>query len=82
MRKEVIVESLLQAYEVIKEMNLATEGLESDYRVAGRDALRGIIEQQMRDRVSVYLEEMGRLAGSGLLAKVADRRNSSFSGIW
>ena len=73
MERRVIIDSLPQAYEVIKEMNLATEGWESDYRVAGRAALRAIVEQQMRDRVSLYLEEMARLAGEGV-----DRRNGSF----
>ena len=79
MKKEVIVKTLPQAFEVIKEMNLSAEGWESDYRVAGRDALRAIVEGQMRDRVSWYLEQMGRLAGSGLLARGVDRRNGSFS---
>ena len=79
MRKEVIVKTLPQAFKVIKEMDLATEGWESDYRVAGRDALRAIVEGQMRDRVSWYLEEMGRLAGGGPLARGVDRRNGSFS---
>lgn len=59
MRKEVMVKTLSQAYEVIKEMNVS-EGWELDYRVAGREALRTIVEQQMRDRVSLYLEEMAR----------------------
>jgi transposase-like protein len=72
MEKRVVIESLPQAFRIIKEMNLSTEGWESDYRVAGRDALRAIVEQQMRERVSWYLEEMGRVGE-------ADRRNGSFS---
>ena len=72
MESRVVVKTLPQAFQIIKEMNLSTEGWESDYRVAGRDALRAIVEQQMRERVSVYLEEMARL-------EVADRRNGSFS---
>jgi hypothetical protein len=72
MKKEVIIRTIPQAFEVIKGLDLAVENWESDYRVAGRDALRDIIEGQMRDRVSVYLEEMGRL-------DIADRRNGSFS---
>jgi len=72
MRKEIVIETLPQAFEVIKEMDLILEGWESDYRVAGRDALRAIVEGQMRDRVSWYLEEMARLGGE-------DRRNGSFS---
>jgi len=66
-----VINSLPRAYQVIKEMNLS-EGWESDYRVAGRDAVRNILEQQMRDRVSWHLDEMGRLGG-------VDRRNGSFS---
>ena len=60
MRKEIVIESLPQAFRIIKEMNLATEGWESDYRVAGRDAVRAILEQRMRDRVSWYLDEMAQ----------------------
>jgi putative transposase len=71
MESRVVINSLPQAFQVIKEMNLATEGWESDYRVAGRDALRVIVEQQMRDRVSWYLDEMARLGE-------VDRRNGSF----
>jgi hypothetical protein len=78
MRKEVIIKNLPQAFEVIKEMNLATEGWEPDYRVAGRDAVRAILEQRMRDRVSIYLDEMARLAGGSPLA----RSRSGKSGRW
>jgi putative transposase len=79
MESRVVINSLPQAYQVIKEMNLSAEGWESDYRVAGRDAVRAILEQQMRDRVSWYLDEMARLAGGGPLARGVDRRNGSFS---
>jgi hypothetical protein len=48
----VVIESLPQAFRIIKEMNLSAEGWESDYRVAGRDAVRAILEQRMRNRVS------------------------------
>src|SRR4030042_1887323 len=72
MRKEIVIESLPQAFRIIKEMNLATEGWESDYRVAGREAVRAILEQRMRDRVSWYLDEMAQAGG-------VDRRNGSFS---
>jgi len=71
MESRIVINSLPQAYQVIKEMNLATEGWESDYRVAGRDAVRNILEQQMRDRVSWYLDEMAQAGG-------VDRRNGSF----
>ena len=71
MESRVVIESLPQAFRIIKEMNLS-EGWETDYRVAGRDAVRNILEQQMRDRVSWHLDEMGRLGG-------VDRRNGSFS---
>lgn len=73
MESRVVINSLPQAYQVIKEMNLSVEGWESDYRVAGRDAVRAILEQQMWDRVSWYLDEMARLA------RGVDRRNGSFS---
>jgi transposase-like protein len=86
MESRVVINSLPQAYQVIKEMNLSAEGWESDYRVAGRDAVRAILEQRMQDRVSRrwlfshwYLDEMARLAGGGPLARGADRRNGSFS---
>jgi len=65
------VTSLPQALEVIKEMNL--NGLEwgRDYRRHGRQALKKILEAQMRQDIDRYLEE---LCGQDK----ADRRNGSY----
>ena len=71
-RRSVVIDSLPQAYEVIKEMNLDNDHWESDYRSAGRRSLEAILEGRMRERISSHLEEMDRLGE-------ADRRNGSFS---
>lgn len=71
-RSSVVIKSLPQAYEVIKEMNLDPDHGDSDYRTAGRRSLEIILEGRMQERVSWYLDEMAR---SG----EADRRNGSFS---
>jgi len=68
--RSVVVDSLPQAYEVIKEMNLDQD--DSDYRSAGRQSLEAILEGRMQERITSYLEEMARLGQ-------ADRRNGSFS---
>jgi putative transposase len=68
--RPVVINSLPQAYEVIKEMNLHHD--ESDYRSAGRESLEAILEGRMQERITYYLEEMARLGE-------ADRRNGSFS---
>lgn len=70
MEQGLVIRSLPQAFEMVKQMGLSDEW-ESDYRVGGRRALEGIFESQMRDRVSRHLEEMARTG-------VADRRNGSF----
>jgi len=72
MRHKVVITSLPQAYEVIKEMNLDHNQNDSDYRCAGRQSLENILEERMQDRISYYLEEMARLGAS-------DRRNGYFS---
>lgn len=72
MRHRVVITSLPQAYEVIKEMNLDSDHTDSDYRSAGRQSLEVILEERMQERISYYLEEMAR-------AGEADRRNGSFS---
>ena len=71
-RRSVVIDSLPQAYELIKEMNLDTDQADSDYRTAGRRSLEAILEGRMQERISWYLDEMAR---SG----EADRRNGSFS---
>jgi len=68
--RRVVINSLPQAWEVIKEMNLDTD--ESDYRSAGRHSLEAILEGRMQERITYYLEEMARLGE-------VDRRNGSFS---
>jgi putative transposase len=68
--RRVVINSLPQAYHVIKEMNLDTD--ESDYRSAGRQSLEAILEGRMQERITYYLDEMARLGG-------VDRRNGSFS---
>ena len=46
-RRSVVINSLPQAYEVIKEMNLDTDQWEADYRSAGRRSLEAILEYRM-----------------------------------
>ena len=72
MRHNVVITSLPQAFQVIKEMNLDTDQDDSDYRAAGRRSLEVILEGRMQERISWYLEEMARLGAS-------DRRNGYFS---
>ena len=64
------IQSLPQAFEVIKQMNL-TPGWNSDYRFAARNALARILEDRMEDRLDRYLLDMGR--------SLPDRRNGYFS---
>lgn len=72
MRHSIVINSLPQAFQVIKEMNLNTDQDDSDYRAAGRQSLEAILEGRMQERISWYLEEMARLGAS-------DRRNGYFS---
>ena len=72
MRHRVVIDSLPQAFKVIKEMNLYNDHGESDYRTAGRRSLETILEGRMQERISWYLDEMARLGE-------ADRRNGYFS---
>ncbi len=72
MEKTLVITSLPQAFEMVKQMNLSGGEWESDYRVAGWQALQGILEEQMRDRIDRHLEEVAHRGE-------ADRRNGSFS---
>jgi transposase-like protein len=72
MRHSIVINSLPQAFKVIKEMNLDHDQDDSDYRKAGRRSLATILEGRMQERISWYLEEMARLGES-------DRRNGYFS---
>lgn len=71
MARRHMISSLPQAFEVIKEMDLSTEW-DTDYRHAARGALVGILEERMRNRVDLHLEEMATVAEY-------DRRNGSYS---
>jgi putative transposase len=68
--RRVVIDSLPQAYEVIKEMNLDHD--DADYRSAGRQSLEAILEGRMQERITYYLDEMARLGE-------VDRRNGYFS---
>ena len=56
--KQTVITSLPQAFRVIKEMNLASEEWDCDYRAAGREAVRRLLQQRMNERISCHLEEM------------------------
>ena len=72
MRTEVVIRSLPQAFAVIKEMHGGADQWEGDYRVAGREALRGILAEQMKSYLDRNLEELA-------MKGQTDRRNGSFS---
>jgi transposase-like protein len=67
--QSLMIESLPQAFRMIKQMNLSP-GWDSDYRAAARQALRDILEERMNDRLERYLDEVGR--------SLADRRNGYY----
>lgn len=66
-----LVPSVKQACQFIK--TVQDQGFEwaSEVREAGRQAIREVLEQQIRDRISRHLQEWGRRAG-------VDRRNGSY----
>jgi putative transposase len=64
-----LIESLPQAFRIIKQMNLSPEW-DSDYRAAARQALAEILEERMNERLDRYLDEVGR--------SLADRRNGHY----
>ena len=61
MARRHIIESLPQAFEVIKEMDLSCER-DTDYRLAARGALVDILEERMRSRIDLHLEEMATVS--------------------
>jgi putative transposase len=69
--RQMMIRSLPQAYEFIKEMDLSVEW-EADYRRAARNAVAETLEGRMKDWIGRYLAEAAR---SGEV----DRRNGSFS---
>jgi len=74
MKQELIIKSLPQAFDLVKQMGLSEEW-ESDYRVGGRRALQEILQGQMRDRIDRHLEEVRAFGES-------DRRNGVFLAIF
>jgi len=68
---EQVVRSLPQAFRIIKEMHLFGDA-DLDYRSSGRESLREILEDRMRDRIDRHLEGIARRDGD-------DRRNGYFS---
>lgn len=71
MARRTVIESLPQAYEVIKEMELSTEE-DLDYRRAGREAVARMLEGRMENRIDLYLEEIASRGGY-------DCRNGGYS---
>lgn len=68
---EQVVQSLPQAYRIIKEMGLYGDE-ESDYRSMARESLSKILEDRMRDRIDKHLVGMA-------FRDEEDRRNGYFS---
>lgn len=68
---EQVVRSLPQAFRIIKEMHLFGDA-DVDYRSSGRESLRAILEDRMRDRIDRHLEGIARRDED-------DRRNGYFS---
>ena len=58
MPQRVTIESLPQAFEVIKQMQDQGYDWGEDYRCAGRDALADILEGRMHEAVDRHLERM------------------------
>ncbi len=67
--QSLLIESLPQAFRIIKQMNLSPQW-DSEYRTAARQALRDILEERMNDRLDRYLDAVGR--------SLADRRNGHY----
>ncbi len=58
MRQELVIRGLPQAFEVKEEMGFSSEGWEADYRVASREALKGILEERMASRMDRELQKL------------------------
>jgi putative transposase len=65
--------SVVQAYEVIKEISPQGVDWGEDYRRYSRQALKGFLEGRMKANIDYYLEELGIRGGE------EDRRNGSYS---
>ena len=74
MPQRATIESIPQAYRMLKQMRAQEVEWGEDYRRAGAEALRGVLEQGMAARVDRHLAEMAERGE-------ADRRNGSY-GRW
>jgi len=71
MGQPAVVGNVTQAMRMIKSLDLREEWYD-DYRTAGRQAVRDILELKMENKIDNYLEEIE-------LKDIEDRRNGSFS---
>ena len=69
-----MIESIPQAYRMLKQMRAQELEWGEDYRRAGAEALKGVLERGMAARTDGHLEEMAERGE-------ADRRNGSY-GRW
>lgn len=74
MPQRATIESIPQAFEMLKQMRAQELEWGEDYRRAGAAALKGVLEQGMAARVDRHLDEMAERGE-------ADRRNGSY-GRW
>jgi putative transposase len=72
MKRMSVIESLPQAFEVLEEMGVTGQQWEGKYRVAGREALKEILEGRMSSYIDRGLEEIRCRGGM-------DRSNGIFS---
>ena len=71
MPRTATIESLPEAFRTMKAMRAEGVEWDEDYRRAGADALKRILEGRMADLVAEHLDDMGRRG-------LADRRNGSW----
>ncbi len=74
MPQRATIESIPQAFRMLKQMRAQEVEWGEDYRRAGAEALKGVLERGMAARVDRHLEEMAERGES-------DRRNGSY-GRW
>ena len=71
MPQRATIESIPQAFQMLKQMRAQEIEWGEDYRRAGPEALKGVLEQGMAGRIDRHLEEMAEPGE-------ADRRNGSY----